>query len=457
MKKRYNFLYETNASGSYLVLRLLEQEIIKYQLEMLTNNQIPYLIPLHTRYQDGEVFISYYITSKQPLFKLVERRRITLGQLLELLQGICRALLEANVYLLSEANYLLDFQHLYVNPVSFEVSIIYLPIELKGMEDNTELRQLFNKLLLYVTADEETSNIHIHNLFLEINREDFSIGGLLNLILDIKLKLSASDKEFPPLDIPSDSSFKLDKQLKEVADYSRLNIVDLLKPNRDKLILIFSQILMLVIFLLLVLEEATGVIRAGEIDWPRLTGIALLLGVFDYFVVKRLLKPPLKEEVKVDMLNSRNVKTKKEVKGKLEKNSHNKPLKSSREGYTENSHRPINDTQLIKLEDLAHLSIIINGIKERVTISQPSFIIGKLKEQVDLILDNKAISRLHAEITYREGAYYIKDLNSRNGTFLNGVRIESNKNYLLSNGDSIAFADQSCNFQKTEKQCTIQA
>ena len=50
------------------------------------------------------------------------------------------------------------------------------------------------------------------------------------------------------------------------------------------------------------------------------------------------------------------------------------------------------------------------------------------------------ISRLHAQISKRDGGYYIQDLGSSNGTYLNGMRLDSKADYLLNDGDRIAFA-----------------
>lgn len=50
------------------------------------------------------------------------------------------------------------------------------------------------------------------------------------------------------------------------------------------------------------------------------------------------------------------------------------------------------------------------------------------------------ISRMHAEIERQDELYYLKDLGSSNGTFLNGTKIEPNKAYQIEEGDKIAFA-----------------
>lgn len=55
----------------------------------------------------------------------------------------------------------------------------------------------------------------------------------------------------------------------------------------------------------------------------------------------------------------------------------------------------------------------------------------------DIILRDPYISGEHARISFINGSYFLEDLNSTNGTFANGVRI--NKPVVLKNGDRISF------------------
>ena len=50
------------------------------------------------------------------------------------------------------------------------------------------------------------------------------------------------------------------------------------------------------------------------------------------------------------------------------------------------------------------------------------------------------VSRHHAQITHRDDTYYLADLESSNGTFLNGQRLHLGKQYPLKNGDVIILA-----------------
>jgi len=62
------------------------------------------------------------------------------------------------------------------------------------------------------------------------------------------------------------------------------------------------------------------------------------------------------------------------------------------------------------------------GAVERVVITKPSFVIGKLGSN-DLCLDKQNISRAHCQIVSINGNYIIRDLGSRNGTYVEGRRI----------------------------------
>lgn len=66
--------------------------------------------------------------------------------------------------------------------------------------------------------------------------------------------------------------------------------------------------------------------------------------------------------------------------------------------------------------------------------------IGK-EEGVELLLDKNTISRIHAKIERLEGSYYIEDLNSTNGTFLNEEPLIYKKRTALKENDIIRFAD----------------
>lgn len=85
----------------------------------------------------------------------------------------------------------------------------------------------------------------------------------------------------------------------------------------------------------------------------------------------------------------------------------------------------------------------LHGEPFRFSIDKPVVSIGRSKRN-DLVLADQWLSRNHAEIRLENGAYYICDLQSRNGTMVNGVRISSH--VPLQSGDVVTLGDQTLTF-----------
>ena len=70
------------------------------------------------------------------------------------------------------------------------------------------------------------------------------------------------------------------------------------------------------------------------------------------------------------------------------------------------------------------------------------YIIGRSKKEADIALDDKLLSRKHAELTfYDDDKIKIRDLGSRNGTYLNKNRIEPLKDIYFTIKDTLSFGE----------------
>jgi len=79
-----------------------------------------------------------------------------------------------------------------------------------------------------------------------------------------------------------------------------------------------------------------------------------------------------------------------------------------------------------------------SGESQVISITKPLFRIGK-RQTNDLVLNLAAISRDHCEIAASNGQWVLRDLNSRNGTYVNGQRITSD--FLLADGMQIQLGE----------------
>jgi len=66
--------------------------------------------------------------------------------------------------------------------------------------------------------------------------------------------------------------------------------------------------------------------------------------------------------------------------------------------------------------------------------SQPEIILGR-DPSCDLILDNSKISLRHSRVTFHDKHWWVEDLDSTNGSFLNNVSIDTPT--VITNGDQL--------------------
>lgn len=100
---------------------------------------------------------------------------------------------------------------------------------------------------------------------------------------------------------------------------------------------------------------------------------------------------------------------------------------------------------------LLHLDTITEGILipiappeiisslEKSYLSQTKVTVIGRQEGCDLSLQHPSISRRHAEISFANGRYVLRDLASKNGTFLNDWRVEPGSIHLLSGNETLRF------------------
>jgi adenylate cyclase len=91
-----------------------------------------------------------------------------------------------------------------------------------------------------------------------------------------------------------------------------------------------------------------------------------------------------------------------------------------------------------------NLGITFNGIERVINIPGNVVVLGRIpaEEGVVGVSPDNEIGRWHIELVYDQGEYRIKDLKSRNGTFINGNRIPHETTIVLQPGDAIRLANK---------------
>ena len=82
---------------------------------------------------------------------------------------------------------------------------------------------------------------------------------------------------------------------------------------------------------------------------------------------------------------------------------------------------------------------------ESVTVGKDTDVMGRLPEN-DVFVDEPVVSRKHAEIVRSDDGYFLRDLKSTNGTFVNSDRLQAEGDQLLRDGDEIRLGNGEISF-----------
>jgi len=105
---------------------------------------------------------------------------------------------------------------------------------------------------------------------------------------------------------------------------------------------------------------------------------------------------------------------------------------------------PVSHTQDLPLEAIRQVlaetvrpGYVLYVDQREIVLEGPEITLGRALDN-DVVLDHPTVSRRHARISLRHGRPVLRDLNSRNGTFVNGQRVEE---CVLRDGDRLALGE----------------
>ncbi|MBE5872835.1 MAG: FHA domain-containing protein [Lachnospiraceae bacterium] len=97
----------------------------------------------------------------------------------------------------------------------------------------------------------------------------------------------------------------------------------------------------------------------------------------------------------------------------------------------------------VEKQEICYATLYRVLTNETIKINKPVFRIGKERSYVDyFVTNNTAVSRNHADIVMRAGKFYVKDLNSKNHTYINGREIPVQIETEILNGDRLTLGNE---------------
>lgn len=455
-----NAEYKRDLQNNYLILEAPDAEEDDYRLRMAEQNPVSGLLPFHSARKDGILYLHYEITSMQTLEGIFENRRMGYEDIFFLLAGIRAALESMQKYLLDPAQLVFDPEYVYVDPDRRKVQFCYLP----GSAGSCPITLLAEFILRKLDHREQQAIALGYGFYQRATEENFSLQKTLKEILEAEEESSADfrrDSGREGKDFEENYAEPLrDFGRKPDEDYagspygpgrmSAENDMEGVPPEiresygvthrerkkcpqgkAERLFqIVHPAVLLSGLFLLVLLEI---VYYFGLLTVTEAGGIFFLL-------------------ISVEALANkfwRNSKEKKKENRWVTEEDDEMYRLLREEMYDVPEETPvIEETRcLVPGQEQTGIYLICiqggaGGIAgQDIYVGASPVYVGKIRGESDVILDSPTVSRRHARLECRDGVCYVKDLNSRNGTFCNGRRLRPQEQCRFGQGDEISFAE----------------
>lgn len=439
--------YRRDMGKNYMVFQEIPEVEEGYFLKLIQSGQVEGLLPLEVRVVDGKKECLFDVTGKQALKTVFERSGIDKGQLEVVLQKIQRRMKTGEEYLLKSEDFVLTPESIFLDLSDFSIFLCYLPGYQKRMEDKWKE---FTEYLMSIADDrKEETILYVYRLY-KAAREPDGFIEVLRELSEMEEGFGKPDRfgKMESFEKPEgagkserfEKSDFLGKQerfenlerregteeaegfwQRERRSYSRIPEFEE-RIEEDETVEEYP----LKIYILTAVTVLAGVLAAaaGLFLWRpgavQAGAYLFILGAVCIYVVSRLFSPEHKEPRVKHQVEF--VPVEEENSDFEEENENTVILASAGEKNC-----------FLRAEDSVRY--------QDIELIEYPFFFGKLRTQVNSRIESPAVSRFHAKIEHLGEEYYLVDLNSTNGTFLNGERLKGQERRKLAPMDRIRFAD----------------
>ncbi len=469
--------YKRDMNHNYLVLHG-EKEIdtSSYQVRMMVGNVVPSLIKCRIQGVNGDFSVYYDITSRQALASFYENRKLGQDEVKLIFGEFIRVMEDMAEYLMNPEQLVLMPEYMFLEVEKREIGFCFLPGYKK------DLREQFQELTEYILPKinhEDDMAVRIgygiyrrameDSFHLEHIKEELYRGRDREADKDEDIALRPHEKEREEQKIQTEETAIFGTGATDIKseqfwrDSCRQSMDDKNEKFRNKKNSygILKKIAGIaggsLVLSMILAAKMLGYLSGIELSV--ILGILITVmgaGMLAYTVAKKLKKKKEEERKQDSERDLRRAHAKAERKEQEEKIVFREKTERDTEGLgrmplqfragtiQENkSTKNVGETVVLSMNNTNGPPSLVSrepGELATIYIEKELVVIGKLQTASDAVIDLPTVSRVHAKIKKKEEGYYLTDLNSRNGTTVNGRLLKAEEEYCLQNEDEVAFA-----------------
>lgn len=441
--------YKRDMNHNYLIL-YGEKDINtdSYQVRMLVGNIIPSLLKCRIQGVDGKFMMYFDITSKQAVSTLYEEKKLGIEDLRLIFGGFVKVMEEAAEYLINPAQLVLKPQYIFADCEKKELFFCLMPGYDKDIKEQFQL--LTEYILPKIDHEDGEAVILGYGVYRRTMENSFHLEHIKEELYrkqdnkeEIKTETKKDSRE---ISVQETGEENLMQSSEMSENFWREDKAE--KTDSHKL---FGKKVTVFALILLALAGVTIAISGGYLphqDISVLLGIVLagmggiMLAVVIIRKAKAVYKQPQRKSREKPQLSETFVRppvneilqegSEDSIKTMMEKKS---PHREREEDFGE--------TVVLSAGVVSGPASLVSrepGELAPIYLQEELTVIGKLENACDAVIDLPTVSRIHAKIRKREEEYYLSDMNSRNGTIVNGRLLLPEEEYRLQEEDEVDFA-----------------
>ncbi len=394
--------YVRNLNCNYVRVALKEKpQESRYQYCILNRGGIRFLLPCSLRYIDGAAFLYYDISSTQNIAQLFEGKTLGREWMRDFLWGMERMQQELSRYLMEGRNVIWSPEYIYQDLEKKDFYFMYVPYCRK----DTGFRQLLEFWVEHIDYEDEALVEFVYSLY-----EQYAEAGDACLSRQIFENFKEVEKK--------------EKRRQRIPPTERMVEKEIVQEPEQQSAQQSAQEL-------ISRQKAAEV--SEQVYADRRKGFLAFLGGRRKKTDTVSYQEILQRQVGAQILGAVG-----------EENTYGKE-ENGKEDEKEGEYG-----RTIYLDDRKKdqvRGLYRDNGELAVRIDRLPFVIGKKKEEVDYALEDRSVSRIHARILEEDGRIYLEDLNSTNGTFKNGLRMQPYEKRRLEKDDELRFGKVEYIFQ----------
>ncbi len=405
--------YYKDYRHNYLIIKdngCLSENV--YQRRMVTENKIKGILPTSEKHINGELLLYCEITSKQSLQSLFEGKTMDMSYLKKFFVQLKVVNDALQKYLLDGSCLVLSPEYIFQDVGTGEVCFLYYPNPEEG-----SLSQLMDFFMAKVENEDMEAVETVYRIADLIGREQFVLDEILEWFSDDAGDQAGDRHEDTD---QADPMREQERMWREEDEWEKE------EPESDrKLIKILPVVAAaavgagVLIYLMCAFHLSYKEKIYLTVGWGAV--IALLSGTAVWYFL------PLLRKLKAA--------------GKQEEQKPEQQFHLLTPSYENSASKETDMGNTVFLPWTENCENKLYGMdkknKYHIDLVRLPLTVGKLAGMVDMVINEQSISRMHARFSRSGSKVYITDLNSTNGTFRNGMRLEPNASELIEPGDEI--------------------